>query len=296
MVARPWRQHSPTQINVAYASGEIVPIDARLRPADATLDTPVTRGAQGKVAARQAPAFTTSVHPLRPVFGKTAKGGAVSVTANQASVVTTPVAAPDDDTAGRLVGGDEIVFSRASGGSDLVYEVTNDSVKETIMVRGPPGQRGVTQWSFWLDINGGVPTVVKSGAIEITNPAGQVVLALPVPYIQDSAGLAGVREPNDTNDAYQLEQVDGRWKLTVSVDREWFNRKDIVYPVRVDPTLATPGYDQVWAIKSDGVVIQDGLARIGSVNDGYRLIRARGRKPGWWPWLIQGGGLGLSRL
>jgi len=138
--------------------------------------------------------------------------------------------------------------------------------------------------------------VVKSGAIEITNPAGQVVLALPVPYIQDSAGLAGVREPNDTNDAYQLEQVDGRWKLTVSVDREWFNRKDIVYPVRVDPTLATPGYDQVWAIKSDGVVIQDGLARIGSVNDGYRLIRARGRKPGWWPWLIQGGGLGLSRL
>jgi hypothetical protein len=141
------------------------------------------------------------------------------------------------------------------------------------MVRGPPGDKGVTAWSFWLDITGGTPTLVGSGAVEILDAAGRVALALPVPYIQDSAGLAGVREPNDTNGRYLLERVDGRWKLTVSVDRDWLNRKDIVYPVRVDPTLATPGYDAVWAIKNDGTVVQDGQARIGSPNSAGGMWR-----------------------
>jgi hypothetical protein len=266
-------RNSPTQINVADASDKIIPIDAKLRPAEADLETSVTRGAQGKVAARQVPAFTTGAHPLRPVFGATAKGGAVSVVANATSVVDTPVDAPDDDAQGPRPAGGQVVFTKAVGGSDLVYEVTKDAVKETIMVRGPPGERGVTQWSFWLDITGGTPTVVPSGAIEITNPAGRVTMALPVPYIQDSAGLAGVREPNDTNGRYLLEQVDGRWRLTVTVDPDWLNRKDIVYPVRVDPTLATPGYDAIWAIKNDGTVVQDGQARIGSPNSAGGMWR-----------------------
>ena len=52
-------RNSATQINAADASGKIVPIDAKLRAAAADLDTPVTRGALGTVAARQVPAFTT---------------------------------------------------------------------------------------------------------------------------------------------------------------------------------------------------------------------------------------------
>ncbi len=230
----------PGQLNTKDSSGELVPIDAAVRPADPGLDTPVTRDALGTSMARQLPALTTGAHPLRPVFGATAKGGAVSVMSNETAVVVTPVDAPDDDGQGpQLVDGD-VVFTRASAGSDLVYEVTKESVKETIMLRGPPGAAGVTAWSFWLDITGGRPTLVKSGAIEIINEAGQLAVALPVPYVTDSAGVAGARETNDINGRYLLEQVDGRWRVTVEVDRDWLNRKDLRYPVRVDPTIPRP--------------------------------------------------------
>jgi hypothetical protein len=134
-------RNSPTQINVADASDKIIPIDAKLRPAEADLETPVTRGAQGKVAARQVPAFTTGAHPLRPLFGATAKGGAVSVVANATSVVVTPVDAPDDDAQGPRLAGGQVVFAKASGGSDLVYEVTKDSVRKRSWCAGRPATR-----------------------------------------------------------------------------------------------------------------------------------------------------------
>jgi len=83
---------APGRLNTKdSSSGELVPIDTAVRAADPGLDTPVTRDGQGRPAARQVPALTTGAHPLRPVFGATAKGGAVSVVAGEASVLVTPV-------------------------------------------------------------------------------------------------------------------------------------------------------------------------------------------------------------
>jgi YD repeat-containing protein len=212
-----------------------------------------------------------------PVGGLVDTPPATTPGSNSASAIPETSAAPTSSSTvdaragpvspGRRVG-DEVVYAGASAGSDLVYEVMQDAVKETIVLDRAPGASGAAEWAFWLDVKGGTPKLVESGAIEVSDAAGELVIALPIPYIQDSAGVAGKREPNDVNGSYGLEQVEGRWQVTVRVDREWLNRKDITYPVLVDPTLYTASYGSAVAYKNNGVIVQDGLVREGSPNDG----------------------------
>lgn len=78
----------------------------------------------------------------------------------------------------------------------MTYELTEGSIKESIIVSAAPGETGAAAWSFWLvvDGEGAVPVVTETGAVEIRKPDGSVVFGIPKPYAYDSAGVAGQRE------------------------------------------------------------------------------------------------------
>lgn len=260
---------SATPVNTESGSGDFEPTDTTLVPATVA-DVPAAGTTAGPVD--QDPEVKADTHPLSPVFGTDAASGAMSVDSGTVSAMFTPVTPTGDAEA--VTDGSEVTYTDAISGSDLVYEVTPSAVKESIVLDTAPGAAKAASWSFWLDIaGGGVPGLVANGSIEILDPAGNVVLGMPVPYVFDSAGTNG-RAPADINGTYTLTQVAGRFKLTVAVDRGWLNDPARVYPVNVDPTTAGVWYDSEQSFKSDGVtIVGDGL-RIGSPNDGGKLWRS----------------------
>ena len=270
-------------VNVEKPDGSFVPVDLTLVTASAK-DLSDAASKQPDVAP-QNPGKRPKAHPLNPVFGSTAGRGTVSAEVEDVSIKIAPVDAPANTKA--KVSGDTVMYPKASEGSDVVYELGRGTVKESIMLAASPGDDGAADWSFWLDINGdATPTVVETGAVEIRRADGSLAFGMPIPYVFDSAGVEGVREPSDTNGKFSLEQKGSRWVLTVSVDRGWLNDPERVYPVAVDPTLASVGYDSAASYKSDGTVVQGAPMRTGNPNDGGRLWRgiSHFNLSGWYMW------------
>lgn len=204
---------SSTTVNTLDAAGEYQPVQTELVPA-----VPADVATAGEEAGQDDVSVRAELHPLSPVFGETAADGAVSVEADEVSAMVTPVDVTGAATAAAVSGDEtsEVTYESAVSGSDLVYEVTSGAVKESIVVDAAPGADGAAEWSFWLDLDGGTPTLTDNGSLEIHNTAGELEMGMPIPYVFDSAAVPGVREANDINGHYTLEQVDGSWKLTVN--------------------------------------------------------------------------------
>ena len=205
-------------------------------------------------------------HPLAPVVGEQADSGMVSLADEGASVRITPVDAPADSTA-QQVSDTEVSFPGASEGSDVIYEFTAGTVKESITVTEAPGETGATSWSFWLDIEGASPVLTDDGAIELRKDDGAVAMMLPVPYSFDSSGIEDQQEPRDTNGSYTLTQDGSRWVLSVHMDRTWMNDPSLVYPVTVDPTVMPSYFNDARSVKSDGTVVMGSPVRLGNPNE-----------------------------
>lgn len=260
---------SSTTINAIGADGEYQPVDTALVEATAG-----DVAEAGEEAGQADVSVRPELHPLDPVFGETAADGAVSVAAGEVSALVTPVEVTSEAPAEVVTGGEssQVTYQDSVAGSDLVYEVTSGAVKESIVLDTAPGVEGAASWSFWLDVAGGTPSVTENGSVEIVNGDGDLVMGMPLPYVFDSAAVPGVREAADINGAYTLDQVDGRWRLTVSVDRAWLNDPARVYPVMVDPTLGTVQYDSSQSFKSDGTVAV-GELKFGSPVDNGKMWR-----------------------
>ena len=126
-------------------------------------------------------------------------------------------------------------------------------------------------WSFWLDVHGGTVSREPDGSLAVRDLAGAVAMRLPIPYITDSAGVPGVREPADVNGTYEVGAHNGRTLVTVKVPLPWLDDPARVWPVRVDPTVERAGYDSTKNYKSDGTFVDGGPMRIGSPNDAGKM-------------------------
>jgi hypothetical protein len=156
------------------------------------------------------------------------------------------------DGAARLTAGDEWVASRllstetepaeVDGGAaiyespdaEVAFEYTTlaEGLKEEIELKGPSSP---STFRYELTASAGVSAgLLGDGSVAFTDQQGDVVAALPAPTVADAGSLA----PNSEEVSYQLApRQEGRWLLTVAVDREWLEAPGRSWPVRVDPTM-----------------------------------------------------------
>lgn len=95
--------------------------------------------------------------------------------------------------------------------------------------------------------------------------SGATQLTIPRPIAWDSAGSKGDRA-NVQGDVAVTAREDGTtWLLSLSVEREWLNDEDRVYPVFVDPDLYQNG-SETHAYKTNGQYNHNLGIQVGNTN------------------------------
>ncbi|GHG32025.1 MULTISPECIES: PA14 domain-containing protein [Amycolatopsis] len=209
-------------------------------------------------------------HPLSPSLATKADDPAVLQveSAGHTASLALDAAAP----AKAAVKGDSVSYSEVAPGTDLDYEVTPGSVKETIKLKRLPAD-GRSSWRFKLDTGGLTPRLEKDGAVRLLDARGEVKIVLPPIQTWDSAG-GGVTAPAITGGTYRLERAGKAWWLTVEVDANWLRDPKRVYPVYVDPTF-TYGVVEAHVYRTDGYTCDNCGLQIGnSLNRGDSYSRS----------------------
>lgn len=186
-------------------------------------------------------------HPLNPSLG--ARGDDAALVSVEVEGKRAWLALDQAAAARATVDSGRVGYAEVRPDTDLNYDVTPGSVKETIRLKKPPTS---ASWRFRLGTNGLTPRLTDGGAVLFTDAAGAVAFVMPPIETWDSSGSAD-HPPAVTGGRYRLEQAGAGWVLTVSVDEAWLRDPRRVYPVGVDPTFTFDTADDAWAFKSDGV-------------------------------------------
>ncbi|WP_156371002.1 PA14 domain-containing protein, partial [Nocardia arizonensis] len=126
-------------------------------------------------------------------------------------------------------------FSEALPGVDLKYEVTADSVKESLVLESTDAV-GDGAWTFAVSVDG-LAARMNGAAVEFTDVSGAVIAALPPIDVSDAAG-------GRTSGSYSLQSTSqNSLDLTVTVDPSWLSAPERQFPIVVDPTY-TFGFGQ----------------------------------------------------
>ncbi|MER5179468.1 DNRLRE domain-containing protein [Streptomyces sp. NPDC002896] len=180
--------------------------------------------------------------------------------------------------------GDTVTYEDALGdGADLTYTVGNGTVKEGIVLDGPP--KGTPSYEFTLNTKGLNAKRLKSGAIALyTDASGpnRPDLVIPAPFMTDAKKKAD--SPYGTVGTDAVSQTlkgsgrDGRYELTLRPDAKWLASDKRSYPVVIDPTISispTVSQSQDVMISSDGPSDNyDGLWRLSVGNTSTGSSRA----------------------
>ena len=123
----------------------------------------------------------------------------------------------------------KIVYEDVLDGVDIEYVVHSLHVKENIKVK----ERAESySYSFSIKLNKLTAELLDGGVI-FKDDEGTVKYKIPSPIVYDSVGQIA---PEDAA-YYTLSGSNNKYYLTVTVDPEWMNREDILFPVTVDPTV-----------------------------------------------------------
>jgi RHS repeat-associated protein len=235
-------KQSTEPLNVKDSSGAWQPIDTAVVP----------EGTAGRMQAKR--------HPLSPSLAGSGDDPAlVSIVADGKRVSL----GLDQAVASKArVSGARVGYADVRPHTDVDYEVTKGSVKETIRLKKPPAA-GQASWKFRLTVDEGLtPSVAKDGAVVFTDQQGKTPVVMPPIETWDSSG-DDTSGPAVTGGRYDLVQRDGAWALTVSVDETWLRDPKRVYPVNIDPTFSY-GVVRSQTYRSDGYVCDNCGLRIGN--------------------------------
>lgn len=141
--------------------------------------------------------------------------------------------------AGRSRAGGGVRYEGARPGLALSYDMLADGVKETVTLTGP---QSPAAWSFTVRASAGLTAKADAtGAVTLTDSAGQEAFQLAAPFALDSAPDA---VPSTDAVRATLAPVAEGWRLTVVLDEAWRTAPGRVWPVMVDPTILT-GFNTV---------------------------------------------------
>ncbi|OAH13198.1 tRNA3(Ser)-specific nuclease WapA precursor [Streptomyces jeddahensis] len=180
--------------------------------------------------------------------------------------------------------GDTVIYEDAlSEGADLTYTVGHGTVKEGIVLDGPP--KGTPSYAFTLTTKGLTAKRLKSGAIALyTDASGpnRPDLVIPAPFMTDAKKKAdspyGTAGTDAVRQTLKASGRDGSYELTLRPDAKWLASDKRSYPVVIDPTISispTVSQSQDVMISSDGPTSNyDGVWRLSVGNTSTGSSRA----------------------
>ena len=162
-----------------------------------------------------------------------------------------------------VTGDDEVSYASVLPDTDLLYQVQQAGVKETLRLAQVPTQTSFS-WlvkapSLTLSVNG-------DGGVDFTDPQGVIRFRIPTPLMWDSAGVAGEGDNANINVPVTVARDGGDWKVTMTPSRTWLDSPARVYPVYLDPSTWSGGPTTIHAFKTDGTLRTDTML-LGNARD-----------------------------
>ncbi|MBQ4274721.1 MAG: hypothetical protein IJB94_07145, partial [Clostridia bacterium] len=123
-----------------------------------------------------------------------------------------------------------LLFPEVSSDTDMEYTLSNNGIKENIIVKKP--QRAY-HYRFWLDCKNLTPSFdAQTKAILFLDPISEEpVFEIPAPFMVDAAGA------RSENVVYDMKHIGGRIAFTVSAKSTWLNAPERAFPVIIDPQI-----------------------------------------------------------
>lgn len=132
--------------------------------------------------------------------------------------------------------GPVVTYRGARDLADLEFIGGNDFIKETLILHGPDAP---TQWRFPLELQGLTAELDEDGAIVFLDSEGTPHAVMPAGWMEDSDfGERSGQGAISDGVRYELLRSNGRQVLSVTLDEEWLNDSERVFPVRVDPSVS----------------------------------------------------------
>ena len=127
----------------------------------------------------------------------------------------------------------KIMYADILDGVDLEYVLESVNIKENIIVKE---KKDSYTYTFTLDLNNLTAALQEDGSIHITDPdSGEAKYRMPAPVVYDAAGVTA---PSSLS-AYTMTKTGNHtYALSVTVDANWMNAEDRVFPVTLDPTIS----------------------------------------------------------
>jgi hypothetical protein len=164
---------------------------------------------------------------------------------------------------------DAVIYDNVFGDSTkLRYTPTFMGFKEDLILEQ---NIGINQFGFILKA-GELQAILQNGCIYLIDPlTGEIEATVSPIYVYDS--YSGVKNYENTHDTWNNEiilkelDIEGNYLVTITVDKEFLNDPDTVYPVYVDPTLT---FDE--AADINDAIIYSGSPSVAHGSNYYNYI------------------------
>ncbi|WP_370055716.1 hypothetical protein [Leifsonia sp. EB41] len=237
----------------------------------ATVNTQVTKDSSGDL--------TVGNHPLSPKFAADSgsSAGDYQVTSDD-HTVSFNLVGEKAEPAGQataaqreITGGgaaSSVAYDNVASNTDLTYQVTPGQVKETLILNAKPSSANPS-YAWNVHAPGLILAQDSLGDITFTDDVtGKVVFVTPVPAMMDSSAVAGQSSAAIKNVPVTLTQTSTvDWQMTLTPDPAWLDDPARVYPVHLDPSLASNYANDTHSFENNGTVLS-GVAYVGNSRAG----------------------------
>ncbi|MFF3317355.1 LamG-like jellyroll fold domain-containing protein [Streptomyces sp. NPDC003035] len=132
------------------------------------------------------------------------------------------------------VDGSAVTYPNIRRATDLELVAGGASVKETLILRSKDAP---TEWRFPLELDG-LTARLSNGGVSFEDPTGGLHAWMPPGWMEDSRRAENANEGVISSGvSYRLTGNTGHQVLVVTLDKQWLNAPERVFPVRVDPSV-----------------------------------------------------------
>ncbi|MER7955938.1 LamG-like jellyroll fold domain-containing protein [Streptomyces sp. NPDC096030] len=208
-------------VNFRKSDGGWTPIDTTLvRPSGAA---PMNGGGEWRARSTPTPiAFAEYGNSGALVRMQTGEGQSLAYTVGDAAPAL------------GVVEGNTVTYPGIRKAADLELVAGGASVKETLILHGADAP---TEWRFPLELDG-LTARLSDGGVSFDDDSGKQHAWMPPGWMEDSKRAENANEGVISSGVdYRLTGGPGEQVLVVTLDKEWLNSAERVFPVRVDPSV-----------------------------------------------------------
>lgn len=138
-----------------------------------------------------------------------------------------------------LYGENFIAYENVLADTDVIYRMTNGSLKEYILLKTPSAP---SEFAFLFDAKDLIARKTEAGIIEFASPSGEEVFELGSLFAVDSNG-----EYTEALE-YTVEETGktGEYRITVSLSADYLKAPERAFPVLVDPSVNIYGASETY--------------------------------------------------